>query len=153
MFACSAVPVAPPPGVMRLNAFPASWVLATENQSRDPSASACTNHTHAKLADRAQRRREQEQRLHLSEPVVRGEDLGDARREEVDADGAEREERDAPDGPVRMLVPVDVEMEVAVTRLVGVVVGLGAVLGVKHPRPPPTPPPRLPRSGSGAPRS
>ncbi len=50
MFACSAVPVAPPPGVMRLNAFPASWVLATENQSREPSASACTSHTQAKLA-------------------------------------------------------------------------------------------------------
>ena len=40
MLACSAVPVAPPPGVMRLNALPASWVVITENQfarpERDP---------------------------------------------------------------------------------------------------------------------
>src|SRR2546429_8543670 len=50
MFACNAVPVAPPPGVMRLNALPASCVVTTENQSRVPSATACTNHTHAKLA-------------------------------------------------------------------------------------------------------
>ena len=49
MLAWSAVPVAPPPGVMRLNAFPASWVVLTENQSRVPSASACTSHTDAKL--------------------------------------------------------------------------------------------------------
>ncbi|MFN8026995.1 MAG: hypothetical protein U0W40_11765 [Acidimicrobiia bacterium] len=44
---CSAVPVAPPPGVMRLNALPASCVLITENQSWVPSATACTNHTQA----------------------------------------------------------------------------------------------------------
>ncbi len=50
MFACNAVPVAPPPGVMRLNAFPASWEVDTENQSRVPNASACTTHTQAKLA-------------------------------------------------------------------------------------------------------
>ena len=49
MFACNAVPVAPPPGVMRLNAFPASWVVTTENQSRVPSAITCTSHTQAKL--------------------------------------------------------------------------------------------------------
>ncbi len=50
MLAWSAVPVAPPPGVMRLNALPASWVVITENQSRVPSAIPCTSHTQAKLA-------------------------------------------------------------------------------------------------------
>ena len=50
MFAWSAVPVAPPPGVIRLNALPASWVLMIENQSREPSASAWTPHMHPKLA-------------------------------------------------------------------------------------------------------
>ena len=32
MRAWSAVPVAPPPGVMRLNELPASWVVTTGNQ-------------------------------------------------------------------------------------------------------------------------
>ncbi len=47
MFACSAVPVAPPPGVMRLKALPASSVVMTENQSCVPSAIACTHQMHA----------------------------------------------------------------------------------------------------------
>src|SRR5581483_12253490 len=50
MLACSAVPVAPPPGVTRLNALPANWVLMIENQSREPSASDWTPHMQPKLA-------------------------------------------------------------------------------------------------------
>ena len=50
MRTCNAVPVAPPPGVIRLNAFPASWVLMIVNQSRVPRPTHCRSQTHQKLA-------------------------------------------------------------------------------------------------------
>ena len=50
MLACSAVPVAPPPGVMRLNALPAICVVMMANQFREPKAIACRIHKQAKLA-------------------------------------------------------------------------------------------------------
>ena len=47
MFVCMTIPVAPPPGVIRLNAFPASCVVMTANQLRVPMAMAWTTHTQA----------------------------------------------------------------------------------------------------------
>ena len=41
------IPVAPPPGVIRLKAFPASCVVMTANQLRVPMAMAWTTHTQA----------------------------------------------------------------------------------------------------------
>ena len=92
MLAWSAVPVAPPPGVMRLNAFPGELGRAHREPVRAVRARAPAPATRREAADGARRGRQEVDRLHVAESVVRREDLGDAGREEVDADHAEREE-------------------------------------------------------------
>ena len=74
---------------------------------REPVAGAERDGLHEphapEASDRAQRRGNQPDRFDPSEAVVRGEDLGDARREQVEADRADGEERDPAHRPVRVV--------------------------------------------------